>query len=97
MTERQKGLPWVCWMSVGPWAVRTAVHWADGLAAWWADAKAGQMAEKRAATSVEPTAVCWAARRVGTLGIPMAVLLVAQSGWSVERWAGKLAAWMAAC
>lgn len=73
-----------------------AVHWAVGSAAGWADAKAGLMAEKRAATLVGPTAVCWAARTVGTLEVPMAVLLVAQSGWSVERWAGKWAALRAA-
>lgn len=72
------------------------MHWADGLAAWWADEKAGLMAEKTAVTLVGPTAVCWAARTVGTLEVPMAVLLVAQSGWSVERWADKWAALRAA-
>ena len=72
------------------------MHSAGGLAAWWADAKAEMMAEKRAATLVGPTAVCWAARTVGTLEVPMAVLLVAQSGWSVGRWAGKWVALRAA-
>ena len=68
------------------------MHWAVGLAAWWADAKAGLMVEKTAATLVGPPAVYWAARTVGALEVPMAVLLVARSDLSAQRSAGKWAA-----